>query len=113
MSRVVRLSEYRRKGAKSVSFTRNELNQLLSVYSKRVIGGEWKDYAIDYGKGLSAFSIYRDSSSRPAFTIFKYASGTNRKGDFVVGSGGNVIKRSQTLIEALSVFDRDLKLISN
>lgn len=112
MSRVVRLSEYRHKGAIAVYFTRNELNQLLSVYSKRVIGGDWKDYAIDYGKGLSAFSIYRDSSARPAFTIFKYASGTHQKGDFAVGSGGNVIKRGQTLMEALSVFDRDLKLVS-
>ena len=101
MSRLVRLSEYRRKSAPAVYFTRNELNQLLSLYSQRVIGGEWKDYAIDQGRGISAFSIYRDSSSRPAFTIYKYANGSHRRGDYVVGSGGNLLNRGKTLTEAL------------
>jgi len=95
-----------------VYFTRTELNQLLSLYSRRVIGGEWKDYAIDQGRGMSAFSIYRDSSTRPAFTIYKYANGTHRRGDYVVGSGGNLLNRGKTLEDAISVLERQLHLVS-
>jgi len=112
MSKVVRLSSYRRRGDQRVHFTRGELNQLLSLYSRRVIGGEWKDYAIDHGKGMSAFSIYRDSSNRPAFTVYKFASGTHRKGDYVVGSGGNILQRGGTLGEVLAVFEPHLKLVT-
>ena len=112
MSRVVRLSEFRRKGTAAVYFTRNELNQLLSLYSRRVIIGEWKDYAIDQGRGMSAFSIYRDSSSRPAFTIYKFANGSHRRGDYVVGSGGNVINRGKTLAEAMAILERQLRVVS-
>ena len=85
MSRVVRLSEFRRKGVAAVYFTRNELNQLLSLYSRRVIIGEWKDYAIDHGNGMSAFSIFRNSSDRPVFTIFKFSESHSKRGAYVVG----------------------------
>ena len=113
MSRVVRLTEYRRKSVPAVYFTRNELNQLLSMYSHRVIGGEWKDYAIDQGRGMSAFSIYRDSSSQAAFTIYKYEKDTNRRGDYVVSSGGNILNRGTSLKDALSVLERQLRLVTN
>jgi hypothetical protein len=111
MSSVVRLTEYRRKGVPSVYFTRNELNQLLSIYSRRVIGGEWKDYAIDQGRGMSAFSIYKSTHTQPAYTIYKYAKGSHRRGDYVVGSGGNILNRSKSLGDALSVLDRQLRLV--
>ena len=111
MSRVVRLTEYRRKSVPTIYFTRSELNQLLSIYSRRVIGGEWKDYAIDHGRGMSAFSIYRSSNTQPAYTIYKYAKGSHRRGDFVVGSGGHVLNRAQTLGDALSVLERQLRLV--
>ncbi len=114
MSKVIRLSSYRKAKAKGrfVSFSRPELNLLLSLYSRRVIDGEWKDYAIDHGNGMSAFSIFRNSSDRPAFTIFKFSGGDSKRGAYVVGSGGNTLKRAPTLAEALSVFESELKLIS-
>jgi hypothetical protein len=112
MSKVVRLSSFRSKSNQRVYFTRCELNQLLSIYSRRVIGGEWKDYAIDQGKGMSAFSIYRDSSNRPAFTVYKFANGSHRKGNYVVGSGGNILQRGRTLDEALSVLKTNLRLVN-
>lgn len=113
MFEIVRLSDIRRKASSPVYFTKSELNLLLSLYSRRVISGEWKDYAIDQSKGMSAFSIFRDSSTRPAYTVFKFAPGTHRYGDYVLGSGGNVIKRGRTLAEVLSVFERRLKLVSS
>ncbi len=114
MTKVVRLSDFRRSRGRFVSFTRSELNLLLSLYSRRVIGGEWKDYAIDHGNGMSAFSIYRDSSDRPLFTVFKFTGANQKKkGRYVVGSGGNTLKRGRTLAEALSVFEKELQLVSS
>ena len=113
MSRVVRLTEYRHKNVPSVYFTRNELDQLLSIYSRQVIGGEWKDYAIDHGRGMSAFSIYRSSHTQPAYTIYKYPKGSHRRGDYVVRSGGNIINRAKTLGDVLSVLERQLRLVRN
>lgn len=112
MNKVIRLSKYRRAKGRFVYFTRSELNLLLSLYSQRVIDGEWKDYAIDNGNGMSAFSIFRDSSDRPAFTVFKF-SGDQKKGPYVVGSGGNTLKRGHSLAEALTVFEKELKLVSS
>lgn len=113
MFEIVRLSDVRRRAAPPVYFTKHELNLLLSLYSRRVIGGEWKDYAIDQGRGMSAFSVFRDSSNRAAYTVFKFAPGTHRQGDYVVASGGNMIKRGRTLAEVLSGFERRLKLVSS
>lgn len=111
--KVVRLSDFRRAKGRYVYFTRPELNLLLSMYSRHVIGGEWKDYAIDHGSGMSAFSIFRDTSDRPAFTVFKFAGGDHAKGCYVLGSGGNTLKRGRTLAEVLSVFETELKLVSS
>ncbi|MEE2654397.1 MAG: DUF2794 domain-containing protein [Pseudomonadota bacterium] len=112
MHQIVRINDFKRKEISAVYFTKKELNQLLSHYSQRVISGEWKDYAIDQQKGMSSFSIYRDTGNRPVFTVFKYAKGTHRQGDYVVGTGGNVIKRGKKLTDVLSVFDRRLRIVS-
>ena len=112
MIKVIKISDHRRKKAPPVYFSRIELNQLLSLYSRRVISGEWKDYAIDHGRSMSAFSIYRDSKAHPSFTIYKYESGSHRSGDFVLGTGGNVVKRGRTLLEVLAPIERELRLVS-
>jgi hypothetical protein len=112
MTQVIKISDHRRKKAGRVYFTRVELNQLLSLYSRRVISGEWKDYAIDHGKGMSAFSIYRDSKTQPAFTVYKYASGSHRSGDYVLGAAGNLVKRGRSLLEVLAPIERQLRLVS-
>ena len=111
MSKVVRLSDFRPR-RRLVVFTRPELNQLLSHYSRRVINGEWRDYAIDHGDGYATFSIFRHSSDRPIFTIVKYAKGSRRGGDFVVSSDKSPLKRGNTLGEALTVLENSLKLVS-
>ena len=111
MPQVVRLSDFRPR-RQLVAFTRPELNQLLSLYSRRVIDGEWRDYAIDHGDGFATFSIFRHSSDRPIFTIVKYAKGSHRGGDFVVSSDRSPLKRGNFLGEALSIFDNSLKLVS-
>ena len=110
--KVVLLDDFKRKDSSTVYFTKSELNQLLSHYSRRVISGEWKDYTIDYAKGMSVFSIYRKTGTHPEFTIAKYAKGTHRNGDYVVGAGNKILKRGKKLSDVLSIFKRHLKLVS-
>ena len=110
MSNLVHLCEYRQR-PKQVCFDRYELNRLLSLYSRRVIGGEWKDYAIGHGDGMAAFSVFRNSSDHPLFTVIKYAPGTHNNGDYLLCSGRRRIKRGATLGAILDSFERPLNLI--
>ncbi len=110
MSKLIDISKYQKQNSRRVNFTRAELDQLLSLYSRRVISGEWKDYAINQENGMSAFSVYRDSGALPTFTIYKF-SGNTKQGQFAVGSGGSLIKRGQTLGDAISFLGKRLTLI--
>jgi hypothetical protein len=112
MAKVVQIQDYNRNNPTPVYFTKKELYQLLAHYSRHVINGEWKDYAIDHDKRMSAFSIYRDNRSQPVFTIFKYAKGTHRHGDYLISTGGNMLKRGKNLSEVLSVLERKLRLVA-
>ncbi len=110
MFNVVQLSEYRQR-PRQVCFDRLELNKLLSLYGRRVRGGEWKDYAISHGDGMAAFSVFRNASDRPLFTVIKYEPGTHRNGDYLLCSGRRRIKRGATLAAVLTSFERPLKLV--
>lgn len=91
-------------------FNRQELRQLLDVYSRRVASGEWKDYAIDQRRGLAVFSVFRHTFDAPAFAIAKRADG--KRCDYLVISGQRAIKRGGSLGEVLAIFDKPLRLIS-
>ena len=112
MSNVVRLAD-RGNPRRLVVFSRVELNQMLSIYSQRVMQGEWRDYAIDHGPGVAAFSIYRDASNQPIFTIVKLAPGNGSDGDFLVRGGGRTLKRAGTLSEVLKIFRPALRVLSS
>jgi hypothetical protein len=112
MTNVVRLSDLRRE-SRLVAFNRRELNALLSLYSQRVMRGEWRDYAIDQGPGMAMFAVFRNSADRPLFTILKLAGGGSKAGDYLVCSGRRTLRRAATLGDALQVFERKLKLVSS
>lgn len=95
MSNVFRLNDLRR--SKRVFFTRAELNQLLSLYTRQVMRGEWRDYAIDQRDGAVSFSMFRRSQELPLFTVTKTAPGTSRQGDYGLLSGGQKIATGATL----------------
>lgn len=112
MSRVVRLSELKKKRWQSqVCFSRQELNKLLSVYSRRVIRGEWKDYAISLGNGSAAFSVFNGSGGAPVFTVVKLASAKGT-GDYVVYDGNRRMKRGASIDEALRLLERQIQLVT-
>ncbi|HEX3973811.1 MAG TPA: DUF2794 domain-containing protein [Stellaceae bacterium] len=100
MSDVLRLSDLRR--SKRVFFTRPELNQLLSLYTRQVMRGEWRDYAIDQRDGAVLFSMFRRTQELPIFTVIKTTPGTNRRGDYALLTGGQRIANGTTLTDVLT-----------
>lgn len=109
---LFRLADYRPK-RKTVYFNRLELNQLLAVYSRHVIRGEWRDYAIDHRDGFALFSVFRNSQENPVFSIMKCASGSNRHGDFLVYSGRQRLCAGKTLSAVLDIFKRKPSLVGS
>ncbi|MEE8188431.1 MAG: DUF2794 domain-containing protein [Kiloniellales bacterium] len=111
MALLYRFNEVRRP-PKGTFFDRRELNQLLSLYSRRVSAGEWRDYAIDPRPGSAVFSVFRHTHDAPAFTIAKERASRERRWEYVVLSGRETLIRASTMSAALSVFERHLRVVS-
>lgn len=109
MSKLYRLKD-RRHSKGRIFFDRNELNQLLSLYSQRVISGEWRDYAIDQTGGCANFSVFRHTHDSPVFTISLRPTSQGR--EYLVRSGPAKLKRAKTLAEALEIFKNNLRIVS-
>jgi Protein of unknown function (DUF2794) len=107
---VLALADFRTKH-RTLYFTRHELNQLLSLYSRHVARGVWRDYAIDHGDGMALFSVFRHTHEAPAYSIVKTAAAPNRPAEFVVQSGRQRLRVSPSLPEALEFFQTRLNLV--
>ena len=115
MAGVVRLEEYRsgRRKAQAVTFfTRQELHVLLSLYSRRVATGEWRDYAIDHCAGYALFSVFRHSFERPIFAIAKRVGGATRSGEYLLFSGHRQLASDKSLAGLLKRFEKKLRIVS-
>jgi len=113
MVTVVSISDYKstnRRFQPDICFNKRELDQLLTVYSRRVMSGEWKDYAIRHDPTMAAFLIYRNNSRQPAYTLIKHEINIG-KTEFVVFHGRERLKRSDSLKEAVRVLNHKLKLV--
>jgi hypothetical protein len=92
-------------------FTRRELNEILNVYGRKVASGEWRDYAIDFGRDKATFSIFRRTSEVPLYRIEKQPKLARRQGAYsVVAATGLIMKRGNELRRVLSVLERNLQL---
>src|ERR1700730_7192523 len=109
-SKLFRFADHRPK-SRTVYFNRLELNQLLAVYSRHVIRGEWRDYAIDHRDGFALFSVFRHSQESPAFSIMKCVGSHNRQGDFLVYSVPQKRRAGKALVEVLDIFQRTPALV--
>ncbi len=98
-----------RRSTKATYFTRQELNGLLSVYSRRVASGEWRDYAIDHRPGLAVFSIFRHTQERPLYAVAKRPLGKTT--EYLVFSDRERLARATSLNEALAVFEKKLRVV--
>jgi hypothetical protein len=90
-----------------IRFDRQELNQLLSIYGRRVAEGEWRDYAIDMLRDRAVFSIFRRTAEAPLYRIEKTPRLARRQGAYsVVNTTGLILKRGHELRRVLRIFDR-------
>jgi hypothetical protein len=99
MATIVRLSEIRRK-AKPTFFSRGELNLLLSLYSRQVTRGQWRDYAIGLQDGKALFAVFRNSNEAALFTIVK-STQPGGKIEFTLLAGRLPLTRSALLSDIL------------
>ena len=87
-------------------FDRRELHQILQLYSRKVMAGEWRDYAIGGDDSGAVFAIFGNSSPMPLFRIAKRFRPSKRQARFLVSSGDRVLHIEQTLDAALRLLER-------
>ncbi len=91
----------------AVAFDRRELSDILNVYGRKVAAGEWKDYAMDFGRETATFSVFRKASEWPLYRIEKSPKNARRQGAYsVIATTGLIVKRGHDLKRVLEVFDK-------
>lgn len=95
-----------------VRFNRHELAAILSVYGRQVSAGEWRDYAIHFGREKAVFAILRRTGESPLYRIEKDPRRADKQGAYsVVAQGGRVLKRGQDLARVMMVLEKPAKVI--
>ena len=95
-----------------ISFDRDELNALLSLYGRKVADGEWRDYAMDFLKDRAVFSVFRRSTEYPLYRIEKNPKLARRQGTYsVTTAAGQVLKRGHELPRVLAVLEKPVRLV--
>ena len=110
----VRSARARQPGAgpKKTFFNRQELFQLLDLYSRRVMSGEWRDYAIDHDATRATFSVFRHTADRPEFSITKLAGGGGKgRSQYVLRDGATKLKQSPFLGEVIATLNKRLRVV--
>lgn len=96
-----------------VGFNRQELNAILNVYGRKVADGEWRDYAMDFGREAASFAVFRRTSEVPLYRIEKCPKLQRKQGAYaVVNASGLILKRGHDLARVLQVFDKGVKLVT-
>ncbi len=91
----------------AVTFSKNELNAILSLYSYQVAKGKWRDYAMDFLKHMAVFSIFRHSAEQPLVSIIKTPGNTSSGYIYELFFEKKRLSRSADLAVALqSLHDR-------
>ncbi len=97
--------------AATVSFDRSELTAILNLYGRHVASGEWRDYALDFGREAATFSIFRRASEQPLYRIVKSPALARKQGAYaVIAQGGLILKRGHDLAQVLRVLISKPKL---
>jgi hypothetical protein len=92
-------------------FTRAEINEILDLYGRKVAAGEWRDYALDFGRDKAVFSVFRHASEVPLYRIEKQPRQARRQGAYcVVAATGLILKRCNELGRVLGVLEKSVRL---
>ena len=98
------LLRFPRNAAKPVAFDRRELALILGLYGRYVAEGEWRDYAMDFGRDAARFDIHRRTSEQPLYSIVKNPAQRDKGGLFaVLAPGGLIMRRGNDLEQVLKV----------
>ena len=73
------LSSYNKSNNQKLYFSKEELRKILSVYSKYVAKGEWKDYALDFDNKNAFFYTFKHSYGKPDCIFTKYKENNQKK----------------------------------
>ncbi len=96
-----------------ISFDRLELREIFNLYGRKVVSGEWRDYAVDFLKDRAVFSVFRRASEMPLYRIVKDPALARRQGAYaVIGVTGLILKRGHELRNVLRVLEKPLRLVS-
>jgi hypothetical protein len=97
-----------------VTFSRRELDRILSLYGRKVAAGEWRDYAIDFLKDRAVFSVFRHACEMPIYRIEKDPRLERRQGAYsVISATGHILRRGRELDRVLGALDRSLRLVAS
>ena len=96
-----------------VTFNRRELNRILDLYGRKVAAGEWRDYAIDFLKDRTVFSVFRRTSEVPLYRIEKDPKLAQRQGAYsVISASGHILRRGHELDRVLRAIDKSIALVA-
>jgi hypothetical protein len=96
-----------------VTFNRDELRLILNFYGRMVAQGEWRDYAIDFGRDRAIFSVFRRASEMPVYRVVKEPALARKQGAYsVLAASGLILKRGHELDRVLRVME-PLRVVSN
>lgn len=92
-----------------VGFDRLELQRILDLYGRMVAAGQWRDYAVDFGRDAASFSAFRRAAERPQARVEKRPALRSKQGMWTLfGEAGQVLKRGHELAGVLVPLERKL-----
>lgn len=93
-------------GDPSDFFSRAEFDALLQLYSRKVMTGEWLDYAVGWDERGARFAVYGRVASFPLFVVLKRSRHAKRERRWQVSGGGRVLATGRTLSAVLAPLQR-------
>jgi Protein of unknown function (DUF2794) len=103
------LAQFPRPAGSQIAFDRAELTRILDLYGRMVAAGQWRDYALHFGRDEASFSAFRRATERPDVRIEKRPALRNRQGQWaLIGEQGAVLKRGHELGSLLAPLERRL-----
>jgi len=109
ISNVLKLGNNNHK--KTIFFSKLELTSILSLYSKQVSRGFWKDYALDSQNGTAIFSIFRHTHDKPIYQIIKKRLNLIKNiNEFYILKDSELISKSTDLLMILNKFEKKLSI---
>ena len=98
------------KSQKPIVFDRRELGLIMGLYGRYVASGDWRDYALSFGKETARFDIHRHTSEQPLYSVIKNPALRDKGGLFqVIAPGGLIMRRGNELDQVLKVLEKKPK----